>query len=70
MGKAVCKTGERHVLYSPRLICAILEVMKRVDDKLRFDSADFVAFLLMVLRLRAEEMLDQFLFLRNFAVDR
>jgi hypothetical protein len=39
--------------------------MKRVDDKLGFDSADLVAFVLMVLRLRAEEMLDHFMFLKK-----
>jgi len=42
----------RHVLYSPRLVSAILEVMKHLNDKLGFDSADLVVFVLMVFRLR------------------
>jgi hypothetical protein len=45
-------------------------VIKRVNDKLGFDSADLVAFVLMVPGLRAEEMLDNFLFLNSLLVDK
>jgi len=40
--------------------------MKRANDKLGFDSVDLVAFVLMVLRLRAEEMLGSFPVLEKF----
>jgi hypothetical protein len=41
-----------------------------MDDKLGFDATDLMVFVLMVLRLHAEEMLDQSLFSKIFSVDK
>lgn len=65
MAHTVREIGERHPPYSPRLISAALKVMQCVNGKLGFGFTSLGAFVLMALRLCAEEMLEQVLVLKN-----